>query len=350
MSVDITNPMNLISRRTYLDYVYYTDESLKSPKFEAFIDSFPQSSIISLLLIYEKHRCDAIGSYFNVYVRELQRRYSNKTIFQVKSDIWEEFQDSMVKKRAKEFFKKVKQSYQEVMEHEVYSYLIFPNECNTTWKNILTLEEFQWGYAMANSRAMKIEDNEFGLIPVMDFVNHLEKKNAQLDGGSLKSTILILKGEEIGVEYLNLNNFFLNYYFCNSESSNIPYEFEFKEIQGFLLKKLKVSNIVQLSKDSTLKDIPPLLWGIQHYLFTKDVVLLEELENGTYEMKNHWKGSIESMRNLFLGKLKNYKTSLEEDLLLLENSHGDSRCAIVIRKDEKMILKKFIYLFEENLK
>jgi hypothetical protein len=346
MSVDIKNPMNLISRRTYLDYVYYTDESLKSPKFEAFIDSFPQSSIISLLLIYEKHRCDAIGSYFNVYVRELQRRYSNKTIFQVKSDIWEEFQDSMVKKRAREFFKKVEQSYQEIMEHEVYSFLIFPNECNTTWKNILTLEEFQWGYAMAKSRAMKIENNEFGLIPVMDFVNHLEKKNAQLDGGSLKSTNLILKGEEIGVEYFNLNNFFLNYYFCDTESSNIPYEFEFKEIQGFPFKKLKVSNVVQLSKDSTMKDIPLLFWGVQHYLNTKDGVILKELENGIYKLKNHWKGSIESMRILFQRKLKGYETSLEEDILLFDNSHDELRCAIAIRRDEKIILKKFIHLFE----
>jgi hypothetical protein len=92
-------------------------------------------------------------------------------------------------------------------------------------------------------------------------------------------------------------------------------------------------------------------FDVQENIHSEGEVFMEKMRGKRLSYENEIK-MLNSMLDLFKTLLSSYKTTLKEDQELLKKRDKNYKvhCAIVIRRDEKMILENIIGQLEEVLK
>ena len=179
----------------------------------------------------------------------------------------------------------------------------------------------------------------------------------------------IQKGEELTIFYNNENNYFVNFGFCDEiPSNNVKYHFIFDDHIKKLISKQKDQNIVKLalqliqnfkekkssqfffqlklSKETKLNEIDFEFLKIFRLLRSENRnEILKIITNEIPFNEENLYESLKDLKTVFKFSLSLYPTSIEEDFDLLNSGNItkiSTKCAILIRKEEKLILKNLI--------
>jgi hypothetical protein len=377
---NITQIHHFISKRLFLEYAKNLPQNMTK---------IPQNSIIALLMIYEKHKCTSNDTLWKRYIEDIENRFPNYfTLLLYSEKDLEEFQSSISKQLVQIKLDEMADQLALVKFHKIYEYLDFGENCASNWTEILDSVEWIWGYTFStrtfniNTEKLNIT-NELTIIPLVDFLNTAPESNVEMADVpdtnqhifGIKASRNIKENEELTIHYPDSNNYLSNYGFCLEDNQHSFYSFLTKIYLKNLIKELKHEKskeflenylnknhqiqFINLRKDSKLFNIPQDLYSflrlfhfdVQENIHSEGEIFMEKMRGKRLNYENEVK-MLNSMLDLFKTLLSSYKTTLKEDQELLKKRDENYKvhCAIVVRRDEKIILENIIGQLEEVLK
>eukprot|EP01080_Neovahlkampfia_damariscottae_P001836 gene1836-978_t len=380
LQTNLTNSNNFISKRKFLNYAKNLPEELTK--------TLPQNAVIALLILYEKYKCSPSNeTLWKKYILDIEERFPNYYSLLLYSDKdLEEFQNSISKYLITMKLDEMADYLSFVKFRKLYQYLDFGKDCSSNWDELLTSIEWIWAYTFStrtfniNSKFANITD-ELTIIPFVDFLNTAPNPNVGIadekEGSfALIATRKIKENEELTLQYPSINNYMSHYGFCMENNQHSYYSFmvvhflkdmikkKFKNEEDFsqfeeILKKLKPIHFIHLKKDSKLSDIPQDLYSLIRLVhlenYSEFISNPDDFFKGMNGKRFNFENEINmlnSLLDLFKSTLLQYKTTLEEDEELLKKKIENYKvyCAVIIRRDEKIILNNIIEQIEEVLK
>jgi hypothetical protein len=134
--------MNLV---TFIERAKQFNPSLNVSEFSEKVHSFDQIIPLSLLILYEKHRRDANGTYFHAFIQGIVERKST-SIFTISESVVNEFQNSFSRHHRNTLIEYSEKILHQITEGKLTDYFPFLGKENeyVKWSEILTLKELQW--------------------------------------------------------------------------------------------------------------------------------------------------------------------------------------------------------------
>jgi hypothetical protein len=335
---------------------------------------------ISLLVLYYRYDCDKNDDFLHSYVMDVRNRFPKfHGILDFSPKEMKEFQSSYLRKRRKHKINQLN-NFLHKFENSSFSKYFQSSKCEKSWKDIFTKKEMIWSLGFLYSRVFKIKlpqffqnsENHHILIPFLDQPNTDENPNVKLVyfskySLSLKTKYFIPKGMELTMNYPTTSNYVEHYGFCMENNYHSKYIFDMKNQMKSIIQNIRDSELKILaksifqqnqssfslwkfSKKNGIYSIPfPLLTFIRSILSSErkmreNLKLIGKLKKNIFlSLKNELK-TLKQLKLMLLSNLVNYSTSIEEDEKELQGNviNPKVRCAIIIRRDEKMILKKII--------
>jgi hypothetical protein len=350
--------LNLV---TFIERAKKFNNSLNVQEFTDKVHSLDQMIPLSLLVLFEKNRRDANGTYFKAFIQGIVERKST-SIFTISESTMNEFQHSFTRHQRNTLIEYSKRIYHQIMEEKLTNYLPFVGEENSRvkWSEILTLKELQWAMSVSFSRTFLMYNSVpnhpgyYSLCPLIDYVNTAQHWNSRYDQGLDPEKRYIIanrdieEGEEISIEYSSLNNYFLDYAFCMNPCLHCVYDFLFP-----MKDEQDLPPSLRLSINSTIQDIPMEFLKKVQQIYMKNTINDESEYTSSKPFPLVYMNEILThLKNLFESSLSKYATSVEEDskiLLTKKDLDYEVKCAIIIRRDEKNILKHIIEQCEKQM-
>lgn len=342
----------------------------------------PHEGVVTVLLLYyELHNCDNNDTLIKLYAQDLEKRYRNPdtAIFYSDEEL-NEFQSSRYKKEVKEIRHNVQMALKLINNTVALNFLPFGANCPATWDGLLNYDTFLKYFDMISSRTFGITSNEERIqdvfcFPIIDMINTEAYPNSKVEYMDTKyfnviTTKDIPKGTEITIDYQQDMNYLIFYGFCMENNTHSEYKFDIKEyIVELIHKKIKNENLkiaflkelkenkvhyytLKFALSNKLSDINYRLINFIRAVFAKDQIeaLLNVAEEATDPQPKQEVKVLKFFKKTFTTMLSKYSTTVEEDEKLIHQRHINYRihCARVIRRDEKLILKRLSNLIDET--
>lgn len=353
--------------------------SIENIKKNYTVSGIDDLTLLCLFLYYEKFRCGNERSLYRAYMDDISIRHSQlKTPLYWNEKILNELQESSVMKRVLERKSQVKNMYESINSKILD---VFPLNCkDKAWKDVLNFDQFKWIYSMVHFKRISREFKIFPFIDLFYFPEAPSVPNMSVELGINEKTLVstfqpVKKGERLFFnEPARSQELLLNQGMCVMTNPTSYYQFDIeKYLKRYLyenrnhkiilkwLKKLKMDQISYtfLHSETNPYEIDPslILYLRLVSVHAKDIKSVEkEIPRLTVKIAIHKRNEhlmLQKLRTLFEKLLKEYSTSFEQDeKLFKENMNVEMlNCAILIRMNEKKVLKNIIQKIKEvNLK